>query len=77
MKLKIYQVDAFTNTLSEDDVCSPSYNEDTYESNVEGLYLAGVICGGMNTHRLFIENSRIHAANIIKHISSKTNLLGN
>lgn len=57
--------------LSEDDVCSPSYSEDTYESNVEGLYLAGVICGGMNTHRLFIENSRVHAENIIKHILTK------
>lgn len=59
-------------TLSEDDVCSPTYSEETYESNVKGLYLAGVICGGMNTHRLFIENSRVHAENIIKDIKAKT-----
>jgi thioredoxin reductase len=39
------------------------------ESNVEGLYLAGVICGGMETHKWFIENSRIHAKMIAEHIS--------
>ncbi|MEO6220021.1 MAG: YpdA family putative bacillithiol disulfide reductase [Ginsengibacter sp.] len=57
--------------LSADEICKPDYNEDTYESNVDGIYLAGVICGGMNTHRLFIENSREHAASIIKDISKK------
>jgi len=40
---------------------------------VRGVYLAGVICGGMNTHRLFIENSRIHAEKIVKHIKSLIN----
>ncbi len=57
--------------LSADAVCKPTYSEDTYETNVQGIYLAGVICGGMNTHRLFIENSRVHAEEIIKHIASK------
>ena len=57
--------------LSADEVCKPTYNDETYETNVEGIYLAGVICGGMNTHRLFIENSRIHAQKIIQDI--KTN----
>lgn len=55
-------------SLSEDDVLRPQVNEDTQETNVPGVYLAGVICGGMNTHRLFIENSRIHAEKIIKNI---------
>jgi thioredoxin reductase (NADPH) len=55
--------------LSADDVCKPTYSEETYETNVNGIYLAGVICGGMNTHRLFIENSREHAVKIIQHIS--------
>ncbi len=58
-------------TLSEDAVSCPSVNEQTQETNVPGLYLAGVICGGMNTHRLFIENSRQHAVNIISHITSR------
>lgn len=48
-------------TLSNDANRFPEYNEDTMETNVPGLYLAGVICGGMETHKWFIENSRIHA----------------
>lgn len=51
----------------------PSYNEETMESNVEGLYLAGVICGGTETHKWFIENSRIHAKMILEHISKVNN----
>ncbi len=61
--------------LSADDVCKPDYNEDNYESNVEGIYLAGVICGGMNTHRLFIENSREHAEKIFLDINRKITLM--
>ncbi len=57
--------------ISDDEVCKPSYNEDNYETNVEGIYLAGVICGGMNTHLLFIENSREQAIKIIKDIAEK------
>jgi thioredoxin reductase (NADPH) len=57
--------------LSNDEVRKPLYDDDTHETNVKGLYLAGVICGGMNTHRLFIENSREHAEKIISHIVSK------
>ena len=55
-------------TLSEDSRKIPSYNEETMESNVKGLYLAGVICGGMETHKWFIENSRVHAKMIIDDI---------
>ncbi|MDP4283485.1 MAG: YpdA family putative bacillithiol disulfide reductase [Bacteroidota bacterium] len=54
--------------ISDDEVCKPSYDESNYESNIEGIYLAGVICGGMNTHLLFIENSREHAQKIINDI---------
>ena len=56
--------------LSEDEKRLPNYNPDTMESNVSGLYLAGVICGGMETHKWFIENSRVHAKIIVKHIRS-------
>ena len=58
--------------LSDDAVCKPTYSDETYETNVKGIYLAGVICGGMNTHRLFIENSREHAEKIIEHIKKKS-----
>jgi len=57
--------------LSADEICKPTYSEENYETNVQGIYLAGVICGGMNTHRLFIENSREHAEKIIADINSK------
>ena len=60
--------------LSDDAVCKPSYSEASHETNVNGIYLAGVICGGMNTHRLFIENSREHAEKIIADIKSKINV---
>ena len=57
-------------TLSEDKLI-PKYNPETMESNVEGLYLAGVICGGTETHKWFIENSRVHAQLIIESIIEK------
>ena len=58
-------------TLSPDDKRLPTYDPDTMETNVSGLYLAGVICGGMETHKWFIENSRIHAKTIIKTVIDK------
>lgn len=49
----------------------PIYDPQSMESNVPGLYLAGVVCGGLATHEWFIENSRIHAKLIANHISKK------
>jgi thioredoxin reductase (NADPH) len=60
--------------LSDDAVLCPTVSEETQETNLSGVYLAGVICGGMNTHRLFIENSRVHAERIVKHIVQKVTL---
>ncbi|MET0465040.1 MAG: YpdA family putative bacillithiol disulfide reductase [Chitinophagaceae bacterium] len=57
--------------LSADDVRCPVINEETHETNIPGIYLAGVICGGMNTHRLFIENSREHAGKIVAAIKKR------
>ncbi len=57
--------------FSEDEKHIPVYNSETMESNVDGLYLAGVICGGMETHKWFIENSRIHATQIVAHLESE------
>jgi len=55
--------------LSEDDRKVPEYNPETMETNVPGLYLAGVVCGGLETHKWFIENSRVHAQMIVNHIT--------
>ena len=49
---------------------TPIYNEATMESNVPGVYLAGVVCGGLKTNKWFIENSREHAPKIINSISA-------
>jgi thioredoxin reductase (NADPH) len=54
--------------LSEDEIMCPAYNKNTMETNCPGLYLAGVVCGGMNTHEWFIENSREHAVKILRAI---------
>ena len=55
-------------TLSQDELRQPTYDPETMESNLANVFLAGVVCGGMNTHVWFIENSREHAGRIIKKI---------
>ena len=57
--------------LSQDELLQPFYDAETMETNQKGIYLAGVICGGMNTHSWFIENSRDHAGKIIQSILQK------
>lgn len=55
--------------LSDDGKKIPQYNKETMETNVKGIYLAGVICGGVETHKWFIENSRIHAKMIMEDLA--------
>jgi len=57
--------------LSNDNIRKPMYSNDSHETNIKGIYLAGVICGGMDTHSLFIENSREHAIKIAEDIFKK------
>jgi thioredoxin reductase (NADPH) len=57
-------------TLSDDEKQCPLYNGETMETNQKGIYLAGVVCGGYDTHKLFIENSREHADKIVNDIVS-------
>lgn len=54
--------------LSQDGKKCPAYNAETMETNMKNIFLAGVVCGGMDTHVWFIENSREHAKKIIKRI---------
>jgi len=62
--------------LSVDAKLLPQYHPETMETtNLPGVYLAGVVCGGMDTHLWFIENSRIHAEMIIADIIKKHNSL--
>ncbi|SFH00408.1 YpdA family putative bacillithiol disulfide reductase [Pontibacter chinhatensis] len=57
--------------LSEDQKRYPQYDTESMETNLPGVYLAGVVCGGMDTHVWFIENSREHAVKIVKHIKEE------
>jgi len=50
---------------------NPFYHSENMETNIPGLYLAGVVCGGKDTHLWFIENSRIHAEMIIRNILAR------
>ncbi|MCS5490610.1 YpdA family putative bacillithiol disulfide reductase [Algoriphagus limi] len=54
--------------LSLDEKRQPCYDQANQESNVPGVYLAGVVCGGLNTREFFIENSIVHAESIMKDI---------
>ena len=58
--------------LGTDEYKTPVHDPETMETNVKGVYLAGVICGGLKTNKWFIENSRVHADLIVQHILSNT-----
>jgi thioredoxin reductase (NADPH) len=49
----------------------PRCNPDTRETNVPGLYLAGVIIAGRNTNEIFIENGRFHGKQIVRDLRNK------
>ena len=55
----------------QDEFKTPIYNSKNMESNIKGVYLAGVVCGGYKTNKWFIENSRVHAIQVIESISKK------
>jgi len=48
-------------------VCDPA----TLESNVPGIYLAGVVVAGERTNEIFIENGRFHGELIAKDLAAK------
>ena len=54
--------------LGDDEYKTPVHNPKTMQTNIEGIYLAGVICGGLKTNKWFIENSRDHASIIFSNI---------
>jgi len=49
----------------------PAVNPLTLESNVSGIFLAGVVIGGNLTGEIFIENGRFHGRQIIAALSGK------
>jgi thioredoxin reductase (NADPH) len=55
----------------DDQTRTPSYDAHTFESNRPGVFLAGTVCGGLNTSRWFIENGRFHASRIAAELADR------
>ena len=51
----------------------PQFNHQTYETNINNLYVAGVIISGLNGNETFIENGRLHGLKIANDIIEKNN----
>jgi thioredoxin reductase (NADPH) len=49
----------------------PACDPQSLESNIPGIYLAGVIVAGMRTNEIFIENGRFHGRQIARDIEAK------
>jgi len=54
--------------FEEDKYRTPIMNEETLETNIPGLFMAGVAAGGLKTTKFYIENTRVHADMIMKTI---------
>lgn len=48
-------------TIQPDAARTPTHSEESFETNRPGVFVAGTVCGGLNTSRWFIENGRHHA----------------
>ncbi|MEK4058778.1 MULTISPECIES: YpdA family putative bacillithiol disulfide reductase [Paenibacillus] len=57
--------------IMDDEQDKPAYNPSTMETNIPGLYVAGVIASGRNANEVFIETGRGHGKLIADHIISK------
>ncbi len=67
-----FLIKAGVNILGDEDK-APQFDPETFETNVKGIYLAGVVCSGIDTGKWFIENSLYHAVNIFNHIEKQIN----
>lgn len=52
------------NLVGSDENLQPEFDPDTFETNRKGVFMAGVVCGGMDTGKWFIENSMSHSKTI-------------
>ena len=60
--------------LHDDQTLMPYANEETFETNLPNVYIAGTVCGGMKTSKWFIENSIDHAKVVMADIQNKRKL---
>ncbi len=63
--------------ISKDERKAPIHDPETLETNTKGLFVAGVINSGLQTSKLFIENTRIHSNMIIDTIKERKTVLSN
>ena len=59
-----------TGVEMDDESDRPVYDPETMETNVKGLYVAGVVASGRNANEIFIESGRFHGHLIAEHIRS-------
>ncbi|MEM9887480.1 MAG: YpdA family putative bacillithiol disulfide reductase [Bacteroidota bacterium] len=57
--------------VPDDEAQIPVHDEVSLETNLPNVYLAGVICAGMRTSKLFIENTRDHGKTIVAQVKKK------
>jgi thioredoxin reductase (NADPH) len=60
----------------DEQTLKPELNPETLESNVPGIFLAGVVIGGRHTSEIFIENGRFHGKLIIDSLTSRAQAAG-
>lgn len=53
------------------ETCGPVFNPATFETNVDGIYVAGAVVAGVQSGRIFIENGRFHGEEVIKAIVAR------
>ncbi|MDP4083904.1 MAG: YpdA family putative bacillithiol disulfide reductase [Bacillota bacterium] len=58
----------------DDETGKPIYLEETMETNMKGIYIAGVIAAGNNANEIFIENGRFHGIQIARDILKREEL---
>ncbi|MFD1360581.1 YpdA family putative bacillithiol disulfide reductase [Lentibacillus salinarum] len=60
-----------TGVMVDEKTGRPYFQEETMETNVPGIYVAGVVAAGYNNNEIFIENGRYHGGMIARAITSK------
>ncbi len=54
----------------DDETGIPSHDPDTMETNVPGIYIAGVLAAGYNANKIFIENGKFHGPKILQALAA-------
>ena len=57
--------------IATDEWDTPIFDPQSFETTRKGVYIAGTVCGGRRTGRWFIENGRVHAQQIMRHIAGR------